>query len=281
MNLAFDALEILDDACFEKFVVLIYKTTGITISKNRKSLVQGRLRKRVLALTLKSYEDYHDYVLKNDTEKKMFIDLVTTNETYFFRTPRIWTYIETQLIPEWTKRNPGKTFSAWSAASSTGEEAHSLGIICQQFKDKNTSFNYEISASDISQRVIKECCDGIFEGRSIESFKTTMPQTFARYMVKGNDESFSVLPEIKRRLKFFEHNLFTPLNEKKNFDLILIRNVFIYFTPADQKKVLDLILPKLADDGILIIGESESLTNIGAGLLKVENLIYKKDIGKF
>lgn len=279
MDYSVNELENLDDACFEKFIQLIHTLTGITIGKNRKTMVQGRLRKRVLALSLKNYEAYFDFVVKNDQEKRPFVDLVTTNETYFFRTPRIWNFIESQLIPEWVKNNPGKTFSSWSAAASTGEEAHSLGVLCQQFKDKNASFNYEISGSDISQRVIKICSEGTYQGRSIESFKKSMPLTFDRYMMKIDEETYSVSADIKKRIKFFEHNLFTPLNDKKTYNLILIRNVFIYFTPIDQKRVLDLILPKLSEGGILIIGESESISGMATGLVKVENLIYKKENG--
>lgn len=279
VNMSVDSLDILDDACFSKFITLIHKLTGITIGKNRKSMVQGRLRKRVLALSLNSYDEYLNFVLNHDDEKTPFIDLVTTNETYFFRTPRIWSYIESQLLPAYQQKNSGKTFSAWSAASSTGEEAHSLGVLCQQFKDRNTSFNYEISASDISKRVVDICRNGQYQGRSIESFRSSMPQTFSKYMIENGDGVFSVQAEIKKRLKFFEHNLFTSLKEKRQYDLILIRNVFIYFTPADQMKVLELILPHLTNDGILIIGESESLTGINGGLTKVENLIYKKAVG--
>ncbi|UXR63639.1 protein-glutamate O-methyltransferase CheR [Bdellovibrio bacteriovorus] len=274
-----DSLDTLDDGCFIKFINLIHALTGITIAKNRKSMVQGRLRKRVLALSLKSYEEYFDFVVNNEAEKTPFIDSVTTNETYFFRTPRIWNYIETQLLPDHLQKHPGKTFSAWSAASSTGEEAHSLAVLCQQFKDRNNSFDYEISASDISQRVVTACRSGIYQGRSIETFKSSMPLAFSKYMVKNGPEAFSVQADIKKKINFFEHNLFAPIKDRKMYDLILIRNVFIYFTPADQKKVLDLILPRLNPGGILIIGESESITGINAGLAKVENLIYRKASG--
>lgn len=277
--MSIDKLESLDEACFEKFIALIYRLTGITIAKNRKSMVHGRIRKRVVMLSLSTYEEYFNYVVKNDEEKTLFIDVVTTNETYFFRTPRIWSYIENQFLPGFFQKKPSRTFSAWSAASSTGEEAHSLGIICQKFKDKNNQFNYEISGSDISHRVIEICKEGLYHGRSVESFKNLMPQIFSKYMLGNDDQKYCVHPDIKKRLKFFEHNLFTLPKEKKIYDLILIRNVFIYFTPDDQKKVLDFILPKLSNDGVLIIGESETVTGASVELEKVENLIYKKMAG--
>lgn len=277
MDTAPDNLEVLDDGCFSKFVVLIHKLTGISIAKNRKIMVQGRLRKRVQTLGLKSYDEYHDYVCTHENEHKPFVDLVTTNETYFYRTPRIWTYIETQFLPNWFKQNNGKILRVWSAASSTGEEAYSISVLLQQFKEKNIGFDYEILASDISQRVLKICEEGHYQGRSIDSFKTSMPLVFNQYMVKNSDETFSVRADIRRKIKFFEHNLFMPMKDKRVFDLILIRNVFIYFKPIDQRKVLDQILPVLSPDGTLIIGESETLAGISDGLHKVENLIYKKD----
>ncbi|MDD3052199.1 MAG: protein-glutamate O-methyltransferase CheR [Candidatus Cloacimonetes bacterium] len=269
-------LETLEDQCFENFISLIHRLTGITIAKNRKSMVQGRLRKRVQLLASKTYEEYHDYVCGNTDEKKPFIDLITTNETYFFRTPRIWSYLEDQFLPSWIEANPGKVFRAWSAASSTGEEAYSLGILLQQFKMKYPNFDFQISASDISQRVLDICEHGRYQGRSIENFKNSQPLVFNRFMQKNADESFSVHSDVKGRVKFFQHNLFNKLADKKEFDLILIRNVFIYFTSEDQKKVLNLLTPIISKDGTLIIGESETLSGIDDGLMKVENLIYKK-----
>ncbi len=272
-------LEHIDESCFENILVLVHKLIGITIAKNKKSMVQGRLRKRIVSLGLATYEDYYHLVVESKDEKSIFIDLLTTNETYFFRTPRIWKYIEEVYLPQWAQNNAGKTFQAWSAAASSGEEAHSLGIICQKFKEKNPLFNYQIWGSDISREMVSYCMKGEYQGKSIEAFKTSMPDVFQRFMKLNLETKYEVLPEIKKRLSFFEHNLFSPLRNSINFDLILVRNVFIYFTAVDQEVVLSKLWDKLDPEGILIIGESESLANLNCNFKKIDNLIYGKTEG--
>lgn len=273
------SLEHIDESCFEKILELVHKLIGITIAKNKKSMVQGRLRKRIASLGLSTYEDYYQLVVNSNDEKSIFIDLLTTNETYFFRTPRIWKYVEEVYLPEWFRANTGKTFQAWSAAASSGEEAHSLGIICQKFKERNPSFNYQIWGSDISRGMVSYCMKGEYQGKSVDSFKTSMPDVFQKYMKLNDEMKYEVLSEIKKKLSFFEHNLFNPLRNSINFDLILVRNVFIYFTAADQEKVLSKLWEKLDPKGVLIIGESESLASLNCNFRKIDNLIYSKTEG--
>ena len=109
------------EKCFLECLALIHELTGITVATNRVSMVEGRLRKRVLLLKLESYEDYLKLVKQDKKEQVFFIDLVTTNETYFFRTPRIWDYLETKFLPEWFAKHPKQVFTAWSAAASSGD----------------------------------------------------------------------------------------------------------------------------------------------------------------
>lgn len=269
-------LETLEDRCFKNFLDLIHALTGITIAANRKSMVQGRLRKRVVTLGLGRYEEYLELVKKDDNEKIIFIDLVTTNETYFFRTPRVWTYIAETYLPEWMFHGSGKTFMAWSAAASSGEEGYSLGVTLQAFKEKNPKFIYQILGTDISREMVGLCSAGLYQGRSIESFSKNKPELFKKYMKDCGESGCQVIPEIKSRIRFQEHNLFKPFASKELFDLVLIRNVLIYFTGPDQEKVLKLIEPRLASSGVLIIGESESLSHISTGYSNVQPLIYKK-----
>lgn len=268
---------VLSEKCLNDFIKLIHELTGITIASNRNSMVEGRLRKRLTTLGLTSYESYLKLVREDRSEQVNFVDLVTTNETYFYRTPRVWDYIEKKFLPEWFAAHPKAVFTAWSAAASSGEEAHTLGIICQAFKEKNPDFLYQISGTDISKEMVGLCQQGHYLGRSIESFKKTRPELFEKYMTKAAGDSFQVIPEIKSRLKFQQHNLFQSLQHKERFDLVLIRNVLIYFKGPDQEKVISLIGPKMAEDGVMIIGESESLTHINTNFKSVEPLVYKQN----
>ncbi len=266
----------LSDSCFQELRALIHEMTGITIASNRKSLVQGRLRKRVLALALPSYEDYVLHLKTNHSEKQAFIDLVTTNETSFFRTPRVWDYIEKVFIPEWFGRHRDqRPLNIWSAAASSGEEAHSLGFLCQAFRELHPSFSYSILGTDISQEMVTACQAGFFEVKRVEDLKKNRPEYFLKY-TRAERGGVVVRPEIKTRLKFVRHNLFMALPTTEKFDLILLRNVLIYFTPEDQKKAIEKLEPRLTSEGVLIIGESESLASIETDFKSIATLIYAK-----
>ncbi len=271
-----DEIEILSDKCFLEYIYTIYSLTGITIGLNRKAMVQGRLRKRIKTVGLSSYDEYLNFLKKTPTEVPVFIDLVTTNETQFFRTPQIWEMIQNKIIPEWNAKNANKVFRIWSAASSSGEEAYSLAILCQEFKLKNPGFDYQILGTDISQDMISLCESACYSGRSIEAFRNQRNSYFVKYLNLRKDETYEVVSELRSRVKFKCHNLFQPLKSSPKFDLILLRNVLIYFKQADQEKVLNNAFPLLEDDGFLIIGESESLTHICSPFEMVKPLIYRK-----
>lgn len=276
MNCDVIDLEVIEDQCFENILSLVHELTGITIGKNRKTMVMGRLRKRITTLAIPSYEDYVNFVKTNADEKRVFVDLLTTNETYFFRTPRIWDYLQDRYLPTWYEKNKGKTFHAWSAASSSGEEAYSLGVQLKSFKEKNPDFKFRILGTDISQKMIELCQRGVYQGRSLESFKKIKPELFSKHLCEVSPGEYSVSADIKSCITFQTHNLFRSLNTESRFDLILLRNVLIYFKSADQEKVLGLIYPKLDSKGVLIIGESESLSHINTGFSHIEPLIYSK-----
>lgn len=262
--------------CFSEYVAYIHDLTGITIGKGRTSLIEGRLRKRIKELNVPSFETYLEILKKDHYEQVLFIDLITTNETSFFRTPRIWDYIEKNYLPDWFAKNPSKPFLVWSAASSTGEEASTMGIVCELFKEKNPSFNYSILGTDISKDVVKQCQEGLYGSKSIKNFASRRPFLFKKYLKKTSDNNYQVEAIIRSKLKFEVHNLFRPYFTDKRFDIILIRNVLIYFKPEDQEKVISLLAPRLADEGIMIIGESESLSLIKTELSSVAPLVYKK-----
>jgi len=267
----------LSEQCFGDFLKLIHELTGITIGKNRTSLVEGRLRKRLVTLNLPSFESYLNFVKSDRAEQVVFIDVVTTNETYFYRTPRIWDYIEKTLLPTWHAANPNAVFTAWSAAASSGEEAHTLAVLCQAFKEKHPAFLYQITGTDISSEMVALCQKGHYSGRSIESFRKSRPELFTRFMCEMEPGVFGVQPEIKSRLKFSQHNLFKTLASKDKFDLVLLRNVLIYFKGPDQERVISLIEPRLAKDGTVIIGESESFTHIQTNFKAVEAFVYRQN----
>lgn len=145
----------MDKDVLEKVLALVYKHTGITMTENKKTLLQGRLRPRIRVLNLNSYAEYLTYLESHKDETQTFINLVTTNETFFFRTQRVWDYFNKELLPNWMKENPKKTLRIWSAAASTGAEIYSIGICCEEFRQKNPTFNFSLIGTDISTEVLK------------------------------------------------------------------------------------------------------------------------------
>lgn len=268
------ALETFSDECFLEYLATIYSLTGISIAKNKKSMVQGRLRKRIGQLALSGYPEYLERLRQSKEEKEVFINLITTNETYFFRTPRVWDFIEKTFLPEWYRKYPGQVLKVWSAASSSGEEAHSLGIVCQEFKSKNKTFSYQILGTDISQEMISLSSSGCYKGRSIEFFQNHRPDYFKKYLQENEKGFYQVIPEVRSNLKFLTHNLFHEFPLKSSFDLVLLRNVLIYFKQPDQEKVLKNIHTMLKNDGVLIIGESEALSHIQTDFKPRQPLVY-------
>jgi len=259
----------LDSACFDKYAHFVHKITGITLLPNRKKMLSGRLRKRMNQLSIHCYDQYLLLTKASDSEKNALINLVTTNETYFYRTPRVWDFFTKRYLT--TQKNP---INIWSAASSTGEEAYTLGIMCEQYKSQNTSFDYKILGTDISSDVINICNSGLYNGRSIKRFYDENTALFNQYMKGDNESGYSVTPNIKKNITFKTHNIFSDLPSKTTFDIIFLRNVLIYFNKEDQVKLLNHIKQYLHPNGFIVIGESESIVRLGTDFKLQEPLIY-------
>lgn len=271
-----NVIEDLDQNALEAIIEQIYSLSGITISTTRKAMVQGRLRKRIRELDLSSYTAYLDLVKTSQDEQIKFVDMLTTNETTFFRTPRIWNYLLNQYLPKWMKEHPGQTFKAWSAAASSGEEAHSLAILCLVFQNLNPNFKFQIFGSDISHQMIEKCKLGLFSDKAIQGLNRYDSSLYNKYIQKIDNDTFKISDKVKQHLTFKPHNLFATAPNTNHFDLVLVRNVLIYFKANDQEKVLQNLERSLVNDGVLVIGESESLSHIKTDFEHLEPLIYRK-----
>lgn len=261
----------MDESTLEKFIKLVHLYTGITMSFSKKSLLQGRIRPRLKKLGLTTYQSYLDLISENKDERQEFINIVTTHETSFFRTARIWEYFCNEFLPAWFTENQNRSLKIWSAAASTGEESYTIAICCEEFREKNPKFDYQIIATDISTDVIETAKDGVYSGRSIENFKSNN-LLFKKYMIQGED-GFKIKSNTKLKIKFGTHNLY-HLSKESDFDIVFIRNVLIYFKPSDQEIVLANIRQAMRNEGILILGESESLNALKTPFDYLVPLVY-------
>jgi len=261
------------DQEFALFQRLIYKIAGISLSDAKKVLLVGRLSKRLKHYGFPTFSQYYRMLAtgQHPEELQVMVDLLTTNETYFFREPRHFEFLRDEIIRP--RRSPAP-FRVWSAACSTGEEVYTLAMLLAETLP-NTP--WEVVGSDISTQVLAKAEAGHYP---LDRNEGIPPAYLVKYCLKGvrsHSGSFLITPELKRRTRFQQVNLTLPVDaEIGDFEVIFLRNVMIYFDMDTKRKVVANLLPRLKSGGHLIIGHSETLNGIQQGLEPVRATIYRK-----
>ncbi|GAB7038188.1 MULTISPECIES: CheR family methyltransferase [Catenuloplanes] len=251
---------------------LLYRETGIRMTPGKESLVTGRLDKRLRALGLSGYGEYVRYLrgqADNGPELRQLINLLTTNETFFFREQQHFDFIRDTVLPA---RDRSRPFRLWSAASSTGEEAYTAAmVLSESLPDQR----WEIVGTDISTRVVEGAQLGIYPLTAADKIPR---QLLRKYCLRGRDEydgSMAVARPLRQQVSFRRHNLMENLEHLGRFDVIMLRNVMIYFDPETKRQLIGRLQEMLQPDGYLIVGRSESLNSIPSKLVMVEPSIYR------
>ena len=161
--------EVFSDKSFAELHELIHKLTGITIGENRKSMMASRLRKRLREHNLNDFDDYLKLIQEDKEELQEFVDNLTTNKTYFHRTPRVWEYLTDIFIPQWIGARHKRPINVWSAAASTGAEAYTAGVLLEDFRTKTPGFDYKIFGTDVSSQVIETAETGVYPIRAVQT----------------------------------------------------------------------------------------------------------------
>jgi chemotaxis protein methyltransferase CheR len=264
----------LSDGNFAKLQQIIHDTTGITIADGRKSMLLSRLRGRLRDMNETDFKSYISRVTSDTDELQEMINRVTTNKTLFYRTPRVWEHFVTTAVAGFVDRNPGRPMRIWSAAASTGEEAYTAGMVLETVRQTQDGFDYKIVGSDISSRVLGEAETGCYGPDRVANFRKSHPELFQTHMLGDDTAGYRVRPQIKSRVSFRPHNLQNRMTHAGPFDAVFLRNVLIYFTPKDQEIILDHVHSVMHSDGVLYIGESESLSRLTTKFEMVEPIIY-------
>ncbi len=268
----FDSIIRLTDKEFEKFAKLIYEESGIFLKSAKITLLSNRLRKRLKVLKLDCFSDYYNYIENlpdRSKEIEALLDVVSTNETYFFRNEKQFEALQNECLPDLIrKRQHEKKVRIWSAGCSTGEEPYSIGICIFELMHLLKSWNIEIIATDIALSVLDFARKGEYSGRRIDKVE---PEFLKKYFVNNaqNPESFRIKDEIKNLVKFSMLNLFKD-PYPVNLDIIFCRNVMIYFDKEHQRKLLAGFYKSVLKDGYLFLGHSETIHSIS------DDFVYKK-----
>ncbi|MDD2988271.1 MAG: protein-glutamate O-methyltransferase CheR [Zoogloea sp.] len=261
------------DQEFALFQRLIYKIAGISLSDAKKVLLVGRLSRRLKHYGLPSFSLYYRLLAtgQHPEELQVMVDLLTTNETYFFREPRHFEFLRDEII---RPRRSSAPFRVWSAACSTGEEVYTLAMLLAETLPNGP---WEVFGSDISTQVLAKAEAGHYP---LDRNEGIPPAYLVKYCLKGvraQSGTFLITPELKRRTRFAQVNLTLPVDaEIGDFEVIFLRNVMIYFDTDTKRKVVANLLPRLKSGGHLIIGHSETLNGIQQGLEMVRATIYRK-----
>ncbi len=259
---------------FAQFRDLIFRVAGISMTPVKKPLVAGRLHKRLRHHGLNSYAEYLDLLDRSADEMQIAIDLLTTNETHFFREPKHFEFLRQQLLPRHFAQESGAgTLRIWSAASSSGQEAYSLAML---LNDVAAQEQWEIFGSDISTRVLEQARAGVYHIDQAHEIPDPYLQTCCLRGVGSQAGNFAIDPVLKSRVAFAQINLNETLPDVGRFDVIFLRNVLIYFQPETKRAVINRLLEKLRPGGHFIVGHSESLNGIAPGLQTVAASIYRK-----
>ena len=258
---------------FLDYQAFVYEHTGISMHEGKKALICGRLSKRLQYHQLNSYAEYFALIQSHEgaSERQICIDLLTTNETYFFREPKHfeWLAQHVQQLP--TGDQP---LRVWSAASSSGEEAYSIAMTlaehCRQ--------PWRVLGSDISTRVLERAWTGHYHlGRA----KNIAPAYLKKYCLRGTgsqEGTMLIRKELRDQVEFAQINLNKTLPPMGLFDIIFLRNVMIYFDTATKHAVIERLTQQLRPGGYLCIGHSESLNDLNHSLRLQAPAIFRKPL---
>ena len=264
----------ISDQEFALFQRLIYKIAGISLSDSKKVLLVGRLQKRLRHYQLENFNQYYRLLSSDEHpgELQVMVDLLTTNETYFFREPKHFDFLRQHILRGWRGERP---FRVWSAASSSGEEAYTIAMV---LADTLASKAWEIVGSDISTQVLDKARQGHYPMTRIDGIPRPFLSKFCRKGVRSQEGTFLINAELRARVNFLQVNLTQPVTADVGlFDVIFLRNVMIYFDNDTKRRVVSHLLPHLRPGGHFIIGHSETLNGIVSSLNQVSPTIYRKE----
>lgn len=263
----------MSEAQFGKLRKIIYDRSGIHFQDTKKYVLESRLTRRLEELDFETYDQYLMYLTTGPYQSEEFQEMfnrITINETSFFRNePQLQTF-EERILPELLEaRKATKTLRIWSAACSSGEEPYTLAIqIYRSLGVRLADWRIEILGTDISEKVLNIARSGRYHHYAVRS---TNPAIVSRYF-KQDDRHYQLNDDIMSMVNFEKLNLKDVFAARRfgTFDLIMCRNVMIYFDDEMKTKVIKMFHHQLADDGTLYIGHSETLRSLDTGFAQLD-----------
>jgi len=261
-----DRMRELSPAEFERIAAVLQAEAGIELTEGKLPLVHSRLSGRLRSLGLQSYRAYCDYVesAEGQGERLEMLSVLTTNVTRFFREPHHFDYLRKDLIPDLTRvlRRGGKV-RAWSAGCASGEEPYSLALTFLENVPDISRLDFRILATDIDPAILRQASAGLYSGLALSQVPAEQKAAYFRPCPSGAD-AWEVGPEIRGLVTFRRLNLIGSWPFNRPFDLIMCRNVVIYFGADTKATVWSRLVGTVRPGGWLITGHSERLSDEAA-----------------
>jgi chemotaxis protein methyltransferase CheR len=264
---------IMSQSDFTRLREFIYNECGITLADSKKTMLEGRLQKRLRELSLKSFSQYCDYLFSSNGFEKELTDMinqVTTNKTDFFREPAHFDYLTRKALPELGRLK--KSFLVWSAGCSSGEEPYTLAMVLQEY-----GCHFTVLATDISTKVLEKARLAVYDEERVGPIPYDFKKKYLLVGKKRTEKLFRVVPELRERVKLRRLNFMdSDFGFPEPIDVIFCRNVVIYFDKPTQERLLNHFCRYLSPEGYIFMGHSETLLGMDVPLVPVAPTVYRR-----
>lgn len=253
---------------YESFKSQVYSLTKIDLNAYKEAQMKRRIDSLITKEKCKSYSEYYSLIQRNIEKREEFIAYLTINVSEFWRNPEQWTVLEQKVVPSLLKM---PSFKIWSAACSTGDEPYSIVMLLSKYLPLN---RIKVIATDIDKQILEKAKSGLYHEKSLKG----LPSEFiTKYFEPISDSSYQIKDEIKKCVEFKQHDLLRD-EYPASCDLIVCRNVLIYFTEEAKDIIYSRFNKSLKSNGILFLGSTEQIIQPARfGFSTISSFFYKKN----
>lgn len=277
-----DGLEQVTDVQLKQFAELIYARTGIRVSPQKRTLLSNRLRRRLRKTGIDRFGDYYRHLKglrPSDPEWDAFLQEITTHETYLFRDEQQWDWFRRSFLAERAEQaRSGKrrrSLRIWSAACSTGDEATTVACCVADALPNLKQWKIHVLGTDIGIGALQQARSAVFAERAMRLVSNSYRQ---RFFIKAKDANiWQARPVLTEMITYRQHNLMDPSRER-NFDLVLLKNVLIYFDAKSKAAVIDNVRTAICPGGLLVAGAAEGVADLVKDFQRIQPWLYRKPI---
>jgi len=269
-----------DDRQLAQFARLIYERTGIRVSPQKKTLLSNRVRRRLKQTGIEDFGEYYRHLRglrPNDPEWDLFLQEITTHETYLFRDEAQWEWFRNTFLAECSAEarssKTQRSLRIWSAACSTGDEATTVACCIAACLPNYQTWDIRILGTDIGIGALEQAKSGVFGERAMR----LVPEAYRRrFFTQARDaQIWQAKPILTEMISYRQHNLLHPLRERP-FDLVLLKNVLIYFDAASKKTVMENVRAAVRPGGLLVAGAAEGVADLMKDFQRIQPWLYRK-----